>query len=678
MSTDRIQRTLPLFGVLFTVVLVAGLALTSGEPDAGGTRSEIYAYWHTHHGIQLVSNLLLIPFGVVFLLGFTAALRRAIRSGEAGEAVYSPLVLAGGVAASVGLLVTGMLGAATASAAHRNAHDATYTLAQLQSYDWVPWMVGFAVLLLASGVGGLRTRALPKPVAVAGVCLGMLFLTPAGYFALFVFPLWALSTGIVLYRAEQRAARRRLGSAAAAGLALLAVAAVCSSAVASSTTAPGRDGSIAFRRYLDDQQTWGAVFTIAPDGTHARQITHPQRGIVDDQPDWAPDGSAVAFTRCPPNSLCHVWTVNSDGTGVAPVGPVCPAGADEQSCSDDATPSFTSDSKQLVFVQATGAVRQAPVTGAQIEHAAIAFMNRDGSERRVVYTTKAFAADLEAPMVSPDGKQIVFELRNSGYSKPAGKRAVFVIGVDGSNLRRLTPWSDNAGDNPDWSPDGEWILFHSHVGDGGGIQDQYFRIHPDGGGRRQLSHFPSGTFVGSASFSPDGRSIVFSKGPAGGNVDVYTMGFDGSHVRRVTRSKLWDSAPDWGSSRAAKLSTSPLRATFAAHSQPFPQGRFTSPLTAADFLRYGGRMDPSFPHPWVITIRKGRWHTNESPTFGGTYVLAGNAITFVVKYPRDAVGGREKLTWTYSDGRLRFKVVSGVEGGDKAIYLAHPWRRLRP
>jgi hypothetical protein len=203
-STDRIQRLLPLFGVLFTLVLVAGLVLTSAEPDAGATPERIFAYWHSHHGMQLVSNLLLIPFGVVFLLGFTTALRAAIRSGEAGEGVYSSLVLAGGVTAAIGLLVTGTLGAAVTSAAHNGSRDATYTLAQLQSYDWVPWMVGFAVLLLAGGAGGLRTRSLPKPLAIAAVSLGGLFLTPVGYFALFVFPAWTMVTGLTLYCAARR------------------------------------------------------------------------------------------------------------------------------------------------------------------------------------------------------------------------------------------------------------------------------------------------------------------------------------------------------------------------------------------------------------------------------------------------------------------------------------------
>jgi len=117
---------------------------------------------------------------------------------------------------------------------------------------------------------------------------------------------------------------------------------------------------------------------------------------------------------------------------------------------------------------------------------------------------------------------------------------------------------------------------------------------------------------------------------------------------------------------------------FAAGQQSFPQGRYVSPLTAADFARYGGEMDPGFPHPWMITMRRGGWRTNESPAFGGRYLLRGNVITFVVKFPADAAGTRETLRWAYRNGRLRFTIVSGVQGGDQAIYLAHPWRRLGP
>jgi hypothetical protein len=126
---------------------------------------------------------------------------------------------------------------------------------------------------------------------------------------------------------------------------------------------------------------------------------------------------------------------------------------------------------------------------------------------------------------------------------------------------------------------------------------------------------------------------------------------------------------------AATLATS---AAFAGGEQRFPQGRYSSPLTATDFTRYGGQMDPNFPHPWTITIRRGRWVTDESPAYGGRYLLRGNVVTFVIEYPAEAGGTRETLRWTYRNRRLRFKIVSGVEGGDQAIYLAHPWRWLGP
>ena len=38
-----------------------------------------------------------------------------------------------------------------------------------------------------------------------------------------------------------------------------------------------RNGQIAFRRWFDPDQTKGAIFTMNPDGSHVRQITHPPK-----------------------------------------------------------------------------------------------------------------------------------------------------------------------------------------------------------------------------------------------------------------------------------------------------------------------------------------------------------------------------------------------------------------
>lgn len=77
-------------------------------------------------------------------------------------------------------------------------------------------------------------------------------------------------------------------------------------------------------------------------------------------------------------------------------------------------------------------------------------------------------------------------------------------------------------------------------------QSQIYVIHPDGTGLKQLTYFKRGSIVTSSSFSPDGKWIVFGTSGVGGNADLFVMKPDGTTSHSITRTKLWDSAPDWG------------------------------------------------------------------------------------------------------------------------------------
>src|SRR4028118_496901 len=61
------------------------------------------------------------------------------------------------------------------------------------------------------------------------------------------------------------------------------------------------NGQIVFRRFFDPDQTEGALFTMTPDGSHIRQITHPPKGLPqDDYAEWAPAGQRTVFQPAPP------------------------------------------------------------------------------------------------------------------------------------------------------------------------------------------------------------------------------------------------------------------------------------------------------------------------------------------------------------------------------------------
>jgi Tol biopolymer transport system component len=307
-------------------------------------------------------------------------------------------------------------------------------------------------------------------------------------------------------------------------------------AAPAAATPPGENGDIAFRRYLGPDRTMGAIIAIAPDGTRERQLTTPPDGHGDDVPDWAPDGSRVAFHRCA--DVCQILTVRPDGTELTPLSPSCPPGVLPPACTDNFDPAFSPDGKRLAFARASGEI---DANGA-IEHVEIWIMRADGSHPRRITMPPSRRMEDNQPQWSPDGRRIVFRRIHVA----SDKRAVFVVNVNGRGLRQLTPWRLNAGDGPDWSPDGSRILFR--INDTSAFTESDLgTVRPNGSGLRRITHFPPSQIVLSASFSPDGRSIVVGLGGVDGQPDVFVMRADGTGIRPVTRTAAWDSAPDWGS-----------------------------------------------------------------------------------------------------------------------------------
>jgi TolB protein len=299
-------------------------------------------------------------------------------------------------------------------------------------------------------------------------------------------------------------------------------------------------GRIAFRRYLDAAQRHGAIFTINPDGSDERQLTDPPEGYVDDHPDWSPDGKRIAFERCAEGEPCQVFTVAADGGTPRKVearcelSPIC----------DLSAPAWTPDGR-LVVGLAQGRERPDPADyELWIQQSAVALLDLESGRQRTIVERGGWTGDAGTPAVSPDGRTVVYRRLNSWRGNPPNRQAMYVVNLDGSNHHRLTPWRLGGGDHPVFSPDGR-ILFRSYEQDDT-KQSDYWTVRPDGKDLTQLTHYDDGTLVLSTSYSSDGEWIVHATNGVGVNADVFVMRADGTGNQPVTRTELWDSAPDWG------------------------------------------------------------------------------------------------------------------------------------
>ena len=167
-------------------------------------------------------------------------------------------------------------------------------------------------------------------------------------------------------------------------------------------------------------------------------------------------------------------------------------------------------------------------------------VNSDGSGLRNLTSKLGAGQGLGAglasdPVWSPDGRKIAFVR----LSKRLG---VYVVNVDGSGVRNLTPKPVGAYASPAWSPDGRKIAFVSDRDD----NSEVYVMNANGSGQRSLTRNPA--FDDDPAWSPDGRLIAF-RSTRDGNTDIYIMNADGSGQRNLTRSPANEGRFAWAPGR---------------------------------------------------------------------------------------------------------------------------------
>jgi Tol biopolymer transport system component len=181
----------------------------------------------------------------------------------------------------------------------------------------------------------------------------------------------------------------------------------------------------------------------------------------------------------------------------------------------------------------------------------------DGSGRHPLISGPAFQT---FPSWSPDGTKLAFWSQdaagapwsvivvNADGSAPITIATSNVIGTNLAGMSRLR-----------WSPDGRTIAYSAPTARPGqiscvgfGYQNgdfcsyRIFVAATDGSGSGQIGD--PNLDARSPAWSPDGSTIAFGGGNAAQEVDLYAMGSDGSHVRRLGTAKGTDWAfvyVDW-------------------------------------------------------------------------------------------------------------------------------------
>lgn len=219
MTNDTFRKLLPISGILSALLLAGGIFGAPSAPQvASDNHAEVIAFYQDHASAISLTNIVFGLLAVFFLVPLITELRAVLRSGEAGEAIYSTLALIGGTILAVGTSVMALSGAVVASAADAGLSDDTVLSAAIVAdYTWMPWVVGAAVFLWSVGLGGLRTATLPKWLSWVSIVLGALCLTGFGGIAVFmVMPLWLLATSVILLRKQTAPATAPIATPATA------------------------------------------------------------------------------------------------------------------------------------------------------------------------------------------------------------------------------------------------------------------------------------------------------------------------------------------------------------------------------------------------------------------------------------------------------------------------------
>jgi len=245
---------------------------------------------------------------------------------------------------------------------------------------------------------------------------------------------------------------------------------------------------------------------IHPDGTGDHQVAADAVPGEELLADWSPDGTRLVFTtRGGETDPVYEYELATERSRQL------------FNCTDpclgDDEPVYTPDGQRVSFIRALGPFVTSPTGEGEVPSDCGLWIGElsSGAVTQITSNTDPPCDREYMPRWAPDGTQLTYWRDPYENGQPTGT-AVYVMNADGTNARQLTDPAMFAG-FPDWSPDGEWIVFDTYPL----LEFQccevsnLYRMHPDGSGMEQLTHYATEELRATQPrYTPDGQWIVFT------------------------------------------------------------------------------------------------------------------------------------------------------------------------
>ena len=253
---------------------------------------------------------------------------------------------------------------------------------------------------------------------------------------------------------------------------------------------------------------------IRPDGSGDHEIAVEVPGAKV-HPDWSPDGQRIAFSV---EDMGQIWVIDADGSDALQIVDCI------EPCVLVDAPAWSPDGGSIAFLRIIAPADALPYTQVQV-------LDLATEELRTVFEPEPA---IEAPWYmrwSPDGERLVISLEHyeSADSDIIDCSVIAVLDVDDASPEPLVLTDPTIfATYPDWSPDGEHILFTTYdlgFRDGGSYADRMpasnlYTIAPDGSDLQQLTFnepgespvrdgTASGDLATQPTWTPDGEGITF-------------------------------------------------------------------------------------------------------------------------------------------------------------------------